>query len=191
MRASPAGELTDMVGQYVMEKTGMRVQPGMYSAFMVVNDSNDFVAGVVISNFRDTDCEVSCASESSAAWRPQVCRAIFKYIFEQLGCARCTSITTKRNGKARGFLEALGFQLEGNVRLGYDGVKDALIYGLLASECRFLADDSGDLNGKEIRTSAAASTGPGSDSAGANYDEQGISGSASEPEPDKSVYAAG
>jgi RimJ/RimL family protein N-acetyltransferase len=140
MIALPAGPLTDMVGKYIMEKTGMELTSGMYQAFMVVNDQQDFVAGVVITNFRKTDCEISCASETPAAWRPTVCKAIFTYIFEQLDCVRCTSITVKGNKKARSFLEGLGFQLEGNVRLGYDGRRDALIYGLLRSECRFLND---------------------------------------------------
>jgi RimJ/RimL family protein N-acetyltransferase len=138
MEALPAGDLTEMVGKYVTEKTGMVLTPGMYQAFMVKSDDNEFVAGVVVSNFRGTDCEISTATETPLAWRPNVCKAIFQYIFVQLGCVRCTSITTKSNKKARGFLEALGFVLEGNVRLGYDGRKDALIYGLLKGECRFL-----------------------------------------------------
>jgi hypothetical protein len=59
MIALPAGDLTSMVGQYVTEKTGMELKEGTYQAFMVVNDNGDFVAGVVISNFRGTDCEIS------------------------------------------------------------------------------------------------------------------------------------
>lgn len=145
MIAAPAGALTGMVGAWVAEKTGMELRPGTYQALMVVNDDGNFIAGVVITNFRGTDCEISCASESAMAWRPHVCAAVFKYIFEQLGCVRCTSITTKRNKRARGFLEALGFALEGNLRLGYDGTHDALIYGLLRSECRYLAGDSEDV----------------------------------------------
>lgn len=148
MKAVPAGKFTEMVGEYLNEKVGIKLRPGSYSAMMVVNDDNDFVAGVVFSNFRDTDIEISTASETPLAWRPHVCRAVFKYIFDQLGCVRCTSITTKSNKKARSFLEALGFQLEGNARLGYDGKRDALIYGLLRSECRFIADE-GVLGGQE------------------------------------------
>jgi hypothetical protein len=152
MIALPAGNLTEMVGKYIMEETGMELVPGMYSAMMIVNDQKDFVAGVVFSNFRKTDVEVSCAGETAVAWRPSVCTAVFKYIFEQLGCVRCTSITVKGNKRARAFLEGLGFQLEGNVRLGYDGRRDALIYGLLRSECRFLADESEiEPDGKEER----------------------------------------
>lgn len=192
MIAAPAGNLTEMVGAYVTEKIGgMTLTPGMFSAMMVLDDNNDFVAGIVFSNFRGTDVEVSCASDTPAAWRPHVCRAIFKYVFEQLGCVRCTSITVKGNRKARSFLESLGFQLEGNVRLGYDGTKDALIYGLLRSECRFLADESETLDGEKEWAERPPSTGPGSDSSRPSDGEQGRGDYASELEPDQSGHAAG
>lgn len=190
MIALPAGALTEMVGAYLTEKTGIKLDPGMYSAMMVVNDEQDFVAGTVFTNFRQTDIEVSCAGETPAAWRPNVCRAIFKYIFEQLGCVRCTSITTKGNKKARAFLEGLGFQLEGNVRLGYDGTKDALIYGLLRSECRFLADESEPLNGKEKRPPGPSGTRSGSDGPSPGDGEQGRGDYASELEPHRPSDAA-
>jgi hypothetical protein len=154
MQAIPAGKLTPMVGAYLMEKTGMELEPGSYSAMMVVDDNNDLAAAVVFSNFRKTDIEVSCASDNPLAWRPHVCRAVFKYVFDQLGCVRCTSITTKGNKRARSFLESLGFQLEGNARLGYDGKRDALIYGLLRSECRFIADEGEGVDGQEKQFSA-------------------------------------
>lgn len=134
-----------MVGRYMEEKTGINLESGMYQAYMVVNDNNDFVAGVVITNYRGIDCEISCAGETAMAWRPHVCRAVFDYIFNQLGCVRCTASTLKSNKRTRDFLEGLGFTLEGRLRLGYDGRKDALIYGLLASECRYLADESEEL----------------------------------------------
>lgn len=197
MIAAPAGRLTEMVGAYVMDKIpGLQLTPGMYQAFMVVNDQSDFVAGVIFTNYRTSadkaiDIEISCASETSAAWRPGVCRAVFKYVFEELGCVRCTSITRKSNTKARGFLEGLGFQLEGNIRLGYDGRKDALVYGLLRSECRFLTEEiEGEPDG-ERQPETAAATGPGSDSGGADENEHRKRDSASEPEPDQPVHASG
>jgi RimJ/RimL family protein N-acetyltransferase len=184
MIAAPAGEYTEIVAQYVMEKTGMSLQPGSYQAMMVISDKDDFVAGIVISNFRGTDCEISCATETSAAWRPSVLRAIFSYIFNQLNCVRCTSITTKQNKAARTFLEGLGFVLEGNLRLGYDGFKDALIYGLLAKECRYLSENNGEsLNGKEVRTKGPSGSRSRSNSTSASGPEQGQRDHASELEP--------
>lgn len=129
--------------EYIREKTEAVIDPAMCQGFAVMNDDNVFVAGVLVSNVRyhnekPVDCELSCAAETSVAWKPEVCRAIFQYVFKQLGCVRCTSITKKNNTRSRAFLEALNFQLEGNVRKGYDGEKDALIYGLLAEDCEFL-----------------------------------------------------
>lgn len=163
MIAVPAtGSVLGLIGQYMEERIeGLKLTPGMFSGFAIMSDTGELAAAVVISNFRGTDCEISCASETPMAWRPHVCKAVFRYIFEQLGCVRCTSITTKRNKRTRAFLESLGFILEGNVRLGYDGRKDALIYGLLKSECQYVSEV--EANGEEIGDSGPASTGPGSD----------------------------
>jgi hypothetical protein len=181
-----------MVGKYMTEKIGMALLPNTYQAMMIVNDQQDFVGGVVISNFRETDCEISCAAETGAAWRPSVMRAVFTYVFNQLGCVRCTSITTKRNKRARDFLEGLGFVLEGNLRLGYDGRQDALIYGLLARECRYLAVDSGTVkDAEEGQLRATGSTGPRSYGGGADATEHCGGDSASELEPHQSGDAAG
>lgn len=135
----PAGPNSVGVATYVSTKTDATFTPGMYQSFAILNDQNEFCGGVVVSNFREHDCELSCAAETSLAWKESILRAVFDYVFNQLGCVRCTAITKKGNKRARAFLEGMGFQLEGNVRLGYDGVKDALIYGLLASECKYLA----------------------------------------------------
>jgi len=158
MIAVPAQGNTELVGRYVAEKCGIVFTPGMFQALAILDDNGTFVAGVVVSEWRGHDCQISCATESSAAWRPSVMRGVFDYIFNQLGCVRCTSITKKSNKRCRDFLTGLGFQLEGRIRLGYDGVKDALVYGLLASECRYI---QGDINGtvEAIADAAGAETG--------------------------------
>jgi hypothetical protein len=191
MIAVPAGKFTQMVGEYVAEKTGMDLKPDMYQAMMVIDDDKNFIAGVVISNFRGTDVEISCASESPAAWRPHVCKAVFTYIFEQLGCVRCTSITVRTNKKARSFLESLGFQLEGNLRQAYDGKRDALVYGLLKSECRYLGDLKELEHGQEKRPDATDTAGPGSDGERPSTGEHEGGDDPGGIGPDQSEYAAG
>lgn len=148
MYAVPAGDKLAMVCQYMYEKIGVQFNPFQCQGFAILSDKNEFVGAVLVSNItysgvQAVNCEISCAAETSMAWRPHVCKAIFQYVFGQLGCVRCTSITRKNNTKARGFLEALKFTLEGNIRKGYDGEKDALVYGLLREECQFF----GGLNG--------------------------------------------
>jgi hypothetical protein len=140
MIAVPAGDNTNLVGAYVAEKTGCEFTPGMFSAFAVLDDRGGFCAGVVVSEYRGYDCQLSCASDVRTAWRPHVIKAVFDYVFNQLGCIRCTALTRKNNRRTRAFLGGMGFTLEGRVRKGYDGVKDALVYGLLKEECVYIQE---------------------------------------------------
>lgn len=142
---------------YMYEKTQVQFDPNMVQGFAVISDTGDFAAAVIVSNVRYSgdvavDCEISCAAETSIAWKPTVLRAVFQYVFGQLGCVRCTSIVLKKNTRSREFLEALNFQLEGRLRKAYDGTKDALIYGLLAEECAYFKDLA---YGEEIGASSA------------------------------------
>jgi RimJ/RimL family protein N-acetyltransferase len=153
MRAVPAGQNTQMVADYIASKVpgaGLRFAPGQFQAFAFLSDTDEFMGGCVIANFRQgpygNDCEISCAAENSMAFRHNVVHAVMDYVFGQLLCTRLTAITTKRNSRTRAFLEALGFALEGNIRRAYDGKRDALIYGLMVEDCRFLG--AGGLNGE-------------------------------------------
>ena len=150
MKAVPALDIPakELLCRYMYQKTEAMLTPASVGGFAILNDQGKFTAAVLVSNVRyyentAIDCEISCASESPMAWRPHVCTAVFQYVFGQLGCTRCTSITRKNNTKSRAFLEALNFQLEGRIRRGYDGKNDALVYGLLAENCDFF----GGLNG--------------------------------------------
>jgi RimJ/RimL family protein N-acetyltransferase len=188
MIAAPAGKYTEMVGEYMMEKIpGLKLAPGMYQAMMIVDDDHNFVGGVTFTNYRDTDgvptdIEISCAADHPAAFRPSVCRAVFKYVFETVGVVRCTSITTKANRKARDFLQSLGFELEGRLKQAYDGKRDALVYGLLRAQCRFLDEEGEALDGEKERTRSAPAAGPSSDGPSAGTGEPERSDHASEPE---------
>lgn len=181
MKLVTAGWRSDLVASYITDKTGATFQPGMYQAFAILNNKDDFCGAVIVSNFREHDCELSCASETGSAWSFKVIHDVFDYVFNQLGCVRCTAITKKGNKKARAFLEGMGFQLEGNLRLGYDGIKDALIYGLLASECRYLAKETDD--GQEEWPESASSAGPSQDSGGTGGVEYQDGDSERQPKP--------
>lgn len=158
VRCVPADDKTAQVGQYMMDNIrGLRLNEGSYAGFAFIADNGSFAGGAIVTNFRTgeygNDCELLCAVETSMVFRQHVLRAVFTYIFDQAKCVRVTSICTKRNRRSRALLERLGFELEGNVRLGYDGKRDALIYGLLAKDCRYWA---GGLNGEEVRAEGTA-----------------------------------
>lgn len=99
---------------------------------VVVDDR--LIAGVVYNNYRDYDVQMTIASIAPHWATRRTLHSFFHYPFMQLGCARATASTAKNNHKARAMLERLGFVHEGKLRRGYDGRKDAMIYGLLREE---------------------------------------------------------
>lgn len=185
MKVVPAGELSSLVVAYVSEQVGAEVDDNGI-ALAILSDQDEFVGGIVLTNFSGFDIQFQLASETPMAWQDNVIRYVFDYVFNQLGCVRCTGVTKKGNRKARAFLEGLGFQLEGNVRLGYDGIKDALVYGLLASECKYLAPleeaEYGSVQQGQ-QGEAASSTRSGADSGdgGEHQSTDGDNGSGAEP----------
>jgi RimJ/RimL family protein N-acetyltransferase len=100
---------------------------------------NRLVGGIVYHNFRGCDVEVVGAFEDPRWALPGSLRALFAYPFETLRCARITAIVARRNKRARRLCEGLGFRLEGVARKAIDGKQDAMIYGMLRAECRWLA----------------------------------------------------
>lgn len=109
-----------------------------YAAIGVMRDGV-IVGGIVYHDYRpqDGDIQISVAA-TSARWLTRgVLRAIHRYPFVQLECARVTARTRKNNKRARSALERLGFRMEGMQRKAMQG-RDAVLYGLLASECKHL-----------------------------------------------------
>jgi hypothetical protein len=96
------------------------------------------VAGCVYQNFRTIDIDVVMAADSPSWALPDTLRALFGYPFLQLGVVRLTAIIGRANKRSRRLAEGLGFRLEGRARRALDGREDAMIYGMLREECRFL-----------------------------------------------------
>lgn len=115
-----------------------------------VADGERLVAGVAYSNWRGCDVEMLCAAESRRWLSRSNLRAFFTYPFVQLGCLRVTAIVDKKNKHSRQFIERIGFRLEGVHPQALDG-RDAISYGMLRRNCRWL----GEGNGQEIRSEHA------------------------------------
>lgn len=95
-------------------------------------------AGVVFHNYRPMlDCEVSIASSNPTWCMPEVLRDLFSYPFDQLRVKRLTCLTSAANRKCQKLIEGMGWKEEGRHRLAYDGVNDAISYGMLIDDCRF------------------------------------------------------
>jgi RimJ/RimL family protein N-acetyltransferase len=100
------------------------------------------IGGIVFNNYRGFDIEMHGAFDVPDWCRPTTLRRLFAYPFVQLGVTRMTTITGRKNKSARRIDEFVGFKLEGTVRRGLDGREDAMIYGMLRNECKFLPKDA-------------------------------------------------
>lgn len=160
MRVLTGPVMDELVAKYLFQRINLRISPGMpFVAFGVFTEGGAFVAGLIVSNYIGHNCEISMAAETANWAKKGIMQYIFNYIFNKMGCVRATCTVAKldRSKRTRRFLEGIGFVLEGNLKLAYDGETDALIFGLLKRECRFLRENQGGSSvGKEQRATAAA-----------------------------------
>ena len=117
--------------------------PGGYEALGVIDAQGDLVGGCLYTNFRPAPDrqggDIEMWAVGNGRWLDRgVMQELFGYPFNQLGCHRVTCITRRKGRDARRLLEKLGFRLEGVVRQGLKPHGDAMVYGLLKHECRWL-----------------------------------------------------
>lgn len=110
--------------------------PGGYAAIGAARDRR-LVGGVVFTFYRPSpgggDVQIWAAGDSGWVSRRTIL-AMVGWPFEELKCHRVTAYAAKRNRDSRRLLESLGFRVEGNLREGVQPGRDAIMYGMLASE---------------------------------------------------------
>lgn len=136
---------------YVAERVGDFNRAFAQAAMASVKDGR-IIGAVVYHNFRTTDIEMVCAGEPGWLNRTAL-KAYFAYPFMQLGCRRVSVIIHRKNKRSRAFVEKLGWKMEGVHRKAMADGHDAISYGMLKENCRWLGEDYGQ---EEIRRSRAA-----------------------------------
>jgi RimJ/RimL family protein N-acetyltransferase len=118
----------------------------------VVDSEGRLVAGVVFHDYQPQfgNIQVSFASDRADWLTPSLVRAIMRYPFTQLKVNRITTLTPKRNRRARQFLKKFGFRLEGVIRKGF-GTDDCMVSGLMRTEW-----ESHRFNGQKQATSSSS-----------------------------------
>lgn len=128
------------IAEWVKERSPVPVDFGRCTAFGILQDGA-LVGGVVFNNYRRFDVWMSVVLQDGAAVTRQTIRTLCEYAFGQLNVRRVTSITGKKNRKARKALRALGFIEEGSAKYALDGVQTAVQYGLLRENCRWINNE--------------------------------------------------
>lgn len=132
-----SGPFTKEIARWVGEQIGRDIDWGPCEAIGVSDKDDNLIGGVVFSNYQPHfgNIEVSFAATRADWLTPNLVRGIMSYPFDQLGVRRITSLTPKKNRKARQFLKKFGFVHEGTVREGF-GTDHMIISGLLEREWR-------------------------------------------------------
>jgi len=103
----------------------------------VVDEKGDILGAVVFSEYRKTDIQISIAADSKRWLSKKIVRDIFSYPFFFLGCNRATSYTAENCANVQDILIKFGFRKEGVLRKALN-CGDALIYGMLREECKWI-----------------------------------------------------
>lgn len=114
---------------------------GPHSNIGIVRDGRPIV-GAIFNNYQEKEhgnsIHISVVS-SGAPWATKdVLKLAFAYAFDQLECVRITAAIKEGNEPAIRLAKRLGFRKEGVIRKEYDGKSNAIIFGLLRSECRWI-----------------------------------------------------
>lgn len=134
---------------------------GDYVAYGILKD-NKPIAVIIYNWFRQmshgNDMRVIIASDDPSWCLPGMLREIFAYPFLIAGCERLTAVIRDGNKRSLKLCQGLGFKREGNLRRAFNGKTNALMLGMLKSECRWIMRRPAEAkNGKEVFQPAARS----------------------------------
>ena len=133
------------IGRYLSAKFPHLMAPGLeYQPEKVVGfiDDDNLLFGAVGLRFENLwDAQLSIFVERPRFLTRSILAELFAKLFVEFGLVRVSCHIAKGNRHARQFVERLGWKLEGVKRRGFDGRLDACIYGMLATECRWLRKD--------------------------------------------------
>jgi len=98
--------------------------------------TDEVVAGLACEFKSPFDVHFSAAVDEPGVISRRLLAGIFDALFSK--ASRITALCEPSNGRAEAGLTRLGFVYEGFLRRGLDGERDALIYGMLPEDCKFL-----------------------------------------------------
>lgn len=155
-REWPEGPLVLGRDKEIAEFVSRRIRQATFGpcTTMGVIRQNKLIGGLVFHEYVPAykSVMVSYAFDRPSWATPSVLHSVALFVFDQLGCNRLCTLTPRKNKRSRRFVEGIGFKYEGCARKGF-GADDAIIYGMLRQECRWL---KGKEDGKEHAATAAA-----------------------------------
>ena len=131
---------------FLYQETEVDFTGAPFDQWLCVTARNDHgaVVGVLTAEPRTIhDWHFSCAVADQRCMSRRLLRTIFTVLFDRLGAARLTALVSPYNHRAIKQMGRLGFVYEGFGRLMVNGNRDALMFGMLRDDCRWLPGYAG------------------------------------------------
>ena len=128
----------DWIGAWVAEQCGFEFIPERMTAIGLV-EGDKILGGVVFYDYSGTNIWMHVASAPGCAWRGarDFLKEVFKYVFIQCGCLRCSGWVPASNQAALRLDIKLGFTHEHTMINGQAG-DDLLLMGMKREHCRWI-----------------------------------------------------
>ena len=126
----------DMIRLWVTRELGITIE-GECKAIGAVLDGR-LIGGAVYNNYAGFMVDIHIATTDKRWCNRRVLKAVFEMAFDTLKCVRLNMMCAKNNKTMRRLASGLGFKQEGCNRKAHLGTTDAISYGLLKSECRWI-----------------------------------------------------
>lgn len=130
------GLVFELVGE-TFPHIGEQIIWGHKCAPIGVAIGSQIAAGIVLDPKTTYDVHISVVVLDPAAITRRVLREICNFAFTG-NFVRMTALIHPKNKQARKQMQSLGFKQEGCVRKGFDGKSNAIMYGMLKSECPWI-----------------------------------------------------
>lgn len=125
-----------MLDELQLDLSRQQLDSPAWFTVTVRNDHGAVIAALACEFWSTFDCKFTAAIADERAITPKLLHVIFETLFAKT--VRITAEADPDNVESIDRLERLGFVYEGFKRKGLDGVRDAMIYGMLAEDCNFL-----------------------------------------------------
>ena len=131
---------------YVAERTGIPAHLLLPVQLLQIENGDEHCGTIVLNNFRalgpdKNAIELTFVADTPRAWTRKILRELAELVFHNLKCVRAVSGCADDNHKSREYLDRSGFVYEGREKLGWDGEKDKMWYGMTKETCTWLGEE--------------------------------------------------
>lgn len=125
------------IRQWVSNELGYAVGGDNYRAIGILHNDR-VIGGCVYHDYKGYMVEGSLATTDKRWCSRKVLKALFDFAFNELGCERFHAVCSKKNKQMRDIFVRLGFKQEGSHPKAHIDGSDAISYGMLKDQCKWI-----------------------------------------------------